>query len=367
MAGSSGAPDRLKLRVDKVTKRYGAVPALLDAELAVRAGECVTLLGPSGSGKTTLLRIVAGLLDPDQGEIWIEDKRATHLPAYRRDIGLVFQSYALFPHLSVFENIAFPLRMRGLDRAQIQARVERALAAVRLEPLHARMPSELSGGQQQRIALARSMVYEPSIVLMDEPLAALDKKLREQLQLELRRVQRELGITMLYVTHDQQEALLLSDRICLMNAGRIEQIGTPADLYFRPATLFAADFIGESNIFDAVVLARGAEARLRGPGGAVLTVRTAAPLAEGQTVTAMIRPERLDLRPLDAADRPADAIAGVVEEKAFLGDDTKYFVRVSDALVMTVKALTRGEHADVPVGTRVALGCAPDGIVILGP
>lgn len=366
MTGTSGASSGLKVRVKNVTKRYGAMAALLETNLDIRAGECVTLLGPSGSGKTTLLRIIAGLLDPDQGEIWIEDKLATFLPAYRRDIGLVFQNYALFPHLNVFENIAFPLRMRGFDRGQIQQRVDRALAAVKLEQMPARMPSELSGGQQQRIALARSMVYEPSIVLMDEPLAALDKKLREQLQLEIRHVQRELGITMLYVTHDQQEALLLSDRICLMNAGRIVQIGSPADLYFRPATIFAADFIGESNIFDVVVLECGPEARLRGPNDAVLTVRTPASLEPGQTVQVMVRPERLHLRPAGAPDPLSNTIAGIVKEKAFLGDETKYFVRVTDSLVITVKQLTRGEGEAVPEGTAVSLDTAPDSMVILG-
>jgi putative spermidine/putrescine transport system ATP-binding protein len=356
---------RAKVRIQGLTKRYGSVTALADTNLEVGEGEFLTLLGPSGSGKTTLLRVLAGLLDADEGDVWIGQTLITSLPPHMRDIGLVFQNYALFPHLDVFENIAFPLRMRGITRSEIAPRVQRALATVRMERMAPRMPTELSGGEQQRIALARAIVYEPSIILLDEPLAALDKKLREQLQLELKRVHRDLGITMLYVTHDQQEALLLSDRICLMNAGRIEQLGTPADLYFRPVSAFAADFIGESNQFDAVVIALGSPAELRGPCDTLLLTATTLELQRGQAVKIMIRPECLDILRPDKADHRSNAMVGIIEDRMFIGDGTKYVVRIGEALRLTVKALTRREQEGIAVGDRVALVCDPDNVVVL--
>jgi putative spermidine/putrescine transport system ATP-binding protein len=252
-----------------------------------------------------------------------------------------------------------------MGRSEIAARVAKALGAVSLEDKADRMPSELSGGQQQRIALARALVYEPSIILMDEPLAALDKKLREQLQLEIRRVQKDLGITMLYVTHDQQEALLLSDRICLMNNARIEQIGTPDDLYFRPQTLFAADFIGEANIFDADVLeVSGGTALLRGPVGSTLRATTDLPLTLGQTVKAMIRPERLGLRVADRA--PADnSIPARISEKAFLGESTKYYAVVSTGHTFIIKTLTLARSWTCSPGDEVLLTVDDNSIIIL--
>jgi putative spermidine/putrescine transport system ATP-binding protein len=355
-----------KLKLTAVSKRYGKVEALVDANLRVRKGECVTLLGPSGSGKTTLLNIVAGLLPLDEGDVWIEDKLSTHLPPYERDIGMVFQNYALFPHMSVYENIAFPLRMRRKARADIRKRVLNALAAVSLADKTERMPSELSGGQQQRIALARALVYEPSIILMDEPLAALDKKLREQLQLEIRRVQRQLGITMLYVTHDQQEALLLSDRICLMNNACIEQVGTPDDLYFRPRTHFAADFIGESNIFLADVLGvTGRSVMLRGPAGCQLRTTTDLSVSKGQVVKVMIRPERLRLRARDERQSGENSIAARIAEKIFLGEATKYYASVSPEHTFVCKTLTTGQVSTCGPGDDVLLAVEAESVVIL--
>ena len=364
--GETSAPAEraTKLRICGLTKRYRSIDALVGADLDVREGEFLTLLGPSGSGKTTLLRIIAGLIDADDGEVWIDRKSVIALPPHLRDIELVFQNYALFPHLNVFENIAFPLRMRRVGAAEIARRVERSLAAVKLDRLATRMPSELSGGQQQRIALARSMVYEPSIILLDEPLAALDKKLREQLQLELRRMHRELGVTMVYVTHDQQEALLLSDRICLMNEARIEQVGTPADLYFRPATIFAADFIGESNLLDAVVIESGAVTTLRGPNTTVFHA-LAAPVSPGDKVKIMIRPERLEFASAGQPQPRPNSIAGVIEETTFLGDGTKYYVRVDETTLLTVKTLTRREQDGIQAGARVSLVWDADSAVVL--
>src|SRR3984957_9102138 len=238
-----------KLRAHQLCKQYGSVTALMPIDLTVATGELLTVLGPSGSGKTTLLQIISGRVEPSGGHIFIDGVDHTHTPVHRRDIGMVFQSYALFPHLTVAENVGFPLRMRRQPGAVIRRTVNAALEMVQLGHLAERMPRALSGGQQQRVALARCFVYQPSIILMDEPLGALNKKLREQMQIEIKRLHRDTGATIIYVTHDQEEALALSDRICLMNHARIEQIGTPLDIYERPRTEFAADFIGISNFF----------------------------------------------------------------------------------------------------------------------
>ncbi len=245
---------KFKLRTLNVRKTYGTVVALEAASIEMNEGEFLTLLGPSGSGKTTLLMAIAGINNPDSGEIWIDDKLATYLPPFKRDLGMVFQNYALFPHMTIFDNIAFPLRMRKMDMKLIRKEIARVLEIVELGHVAKRYPRELSGGQQQRIALARCIVYKPSIILMDEPLGALDKKLRGTLQREIKQLHENLGITVLYVTHDQEEAMVMSDRICVMNDGRIDQIGTPNELYFHPSTVFSADFLGESNLFNAEVL-----------------------------------------------------------------------------------------------------------------
>src|ERR1700687_843423 len=236
------------LELSGVRKRYDAVLPVDDLDLRLRTGELLTLLGPSGSGKTTTLMIVAGLQEPDVGTITLNGASVARQPPYRRDIGMVFQNYALFPHMTVRRNIAFPLEMRGLGKAEIARLVDEALELVKLPGHGDRLPRQLSGGQQQRVALARAMVYRPALLLMDEPLGALDRKLREQLQLEIKRVHRERGISVLYVTHDQEEALTMSDRIAVFNRGRIEQIGTPAEIYERPTTPFVAGFVGTSNI-----------------------------------------------------------------------------------------------------------------------
>jgi putative spermidine/putrescine transport system ATP-binding protein len=244
-AQSQGRP--VKLRISGVSKKYGDTFALRPSDLDIQQGEFVTLLGPSGSGKTTLLMMIAGLVHPTAGDIWIDGRKATRQQPYERDVGMMFQSYALFPHMTVGENIAFPLKMRRASQDAIRTAVDDVLQQIKLPHVRNRFPSELSGGQQQRVALARSIVHRPSVVLMDEPLAALDKSLRAHMQLEIRQLQQQLGITVLYVTHDQEEAMTMSDRICLMNEARIEQVASPAELYFSPRTVFAAGFVGESN------------------------------------------------------------------------------------------------------------------------
>src|SRR5476649_2461030 len=240
------------LQITGLCKRYGDFVALAPIDLDVDQGEFLTLLGPSGSGKTTLLSLIAGLAQPDDGQVRINGIDVTYGAPYERDIGMVFQNYALFPHMTVAENISFPLQMRKTDAKATRAKVMQALEMVHLPHVAGRYPRELSGGQQQRVALARCFVYQPSIILMDEPLGALDKKLREHMQIEIKRLHRDTGVTIIYVTHDQEEALALSDRICLMNQARIEQVGTPQEIYERPATAFAADFIGISTIFHGV-------------------------------------------------------------------------------------------------------------------
>jgi putative spermidine/putrescine transport system ATP-binding protein len=276
-----------------VAKSFGDVPALQPLSLDVAPGEFVTLLGPSGSGKTTLLNIAAGFVVPDSGTLSIGATEVTALPPRKRDIGMVFQSYALFPHMSVFDNIAYGLRVRGTGSAEIERRVGAALAMVQLEGYGRRRIQQLSGGQQQRIALARAMVIEPAVLLMDEPLGALDRQLRKQVQLEIRRLHREFGRTTLYVTHDQEEALVMSDRIGIMRSGRIEQIGAPQELYRRPANVFVAAFLGESNILRGrIVECAAGSARLAASGLDIDIVGPCAPgLAVGAEAGAIFRPE----------------------------------------------------------------------------
>ncbi|MSO92828.1 MAG: ABC transporter ATP-binding protein [Rhodospirillales bacterium] len=357
-----------KLKIRDLRKTYGPVVALAGAGLDLSEGEFLTLLGPSGSGKTTMLMMIAGLTQPDSGEVWIDGKLATYAPAHRRDIGMVFQNYALFPHLTVFENIAFPLRMRRLPEADIAREVGRVLDVVRLPGVGDRLPRALSGGQQQRIALARCIVYRPSIVLMDEPLGALDKKLRDQMELEIKRLHQELGITVLYVTHDQEEAMIMSDRICLMNDARIEQIGSPADLYFRPLTVFAADFLGESNLFNALVEGEtGAEIALRGPAGALIRVARdpERPAARGRPVKVMVRPEMLTLLADGAlADNVLDAR---LTQVILVGGVTKYYARLADGTLVSATALTRGPVAGVTPDSPIRLGWSKaSGVILAG-
>jgi putative spermidine/putrescine transport system ATP-binding protein len=354
-----------KLRVAQLRKTYGAVVALEAATLELREGEFLTLLGPSGSGKTTLLMIIAGLVPPDSGDVWIDERLATFAPPFRRDIGMVFQNYALFPHLTVFENIAFPLRMRRLPEAVISTEVQRALAVVGLPEMGPRLPRMLSGGQQQRVALARCLVYRPSIVLMDEPLGALDKKLRDRMQLEIKQLATELGITVLYVTHDQEEATVMSDRICLMNEGRIEQIGSPAELYFEPRTAFAATFLGESNLFEATVIgAEGAHVALATTLGSDVRALSRTHLRPGDKVVVMVRPERLSL--LEPGDTAVNTLTGTLRDRVLVGALTKNYVLLDDGQVVTATELTRGpSRAVATTGSRVRLGWAPDGGVLL--
>lgn len=332
-----------KLSIRGLYKAYGDAVALERVTMDVLTGEFVTLLGPSGSGKSTLLQLICGLVPPSGGRLFIDGADRTQASAAERDIGVVFQNYALFPHLTVGENVAFPLRIRGLERSVILRRMEAALGMVGLTGYTERMPSELSGGQQQRVALARCLVYQPSLILMDESFSALDRNRRLVLQDEVRRIHRETGTTFIFVTHDQEEAMTMSDRICLMNRGRVEQFDTPRALYDTPRTVFAADFIGTSTILQGVVR----------PGGRLATPVGDLPLPDGSSVSAgtkgalVLRPEHLRLHTDDET-----GLRGVVEDVTFggaeqrvrfrLGNDQKIVVQVPATL-----ALSAGQAATV--------------------
>jgi len=301
-----------------ITKRFGPLVAVDEVSLKVEAGEFLTLLGPSGCGKTTLLRVFAGFEAPDSGTVHLAGEEVTMLPPYRRDVNQVFQSYALFPHLCVQDNIGFGLRMRGLPRGDQQARIAEAVATTSLEGLERRMPHQLSGGQRQRVAVARALVCRPKVLLLDEPLSALDAKLRLGMQAELKRLHRKLGITFIFVTHDQHEAITMSDRIALMHRGRIEQIGSPEGIYRQPATAFAADFIGQANLLRVTAGPRDAEsARVRTEHGLELTLPNGALPAGPGPFLISIRPERISLS--SAAAPGANSFEARIEERIFQG------------------------------------------------
>ena len=350
--------DTPKLVIDGLSKSYGAVIALKPTQLSVQSGEFLTLLGPSGSGKTTLLQMVSGLVEPTAGRLLIDGRDETLTPVHKRDVGLVFQHYALFPHLTVAENVGFPLKMRGLAAAEIGRQVAAALDMVQLGHLAKRFPRELSGGQQQRVALARCFVYQPSIILMDEPLGALDKKLREHMQFEIKDLHRKTGATIIYVTHDQEEALALSDRICLMNHAQVEQVGTPRDIYARPKTAFAADFIGISNIFRGRIERNGTGAHLATTSGRLMV--SACDLPDNEEMALVVRPEHLSLGGSDD-----NAISGRVAEVVYAGSETRILVDAETGGLVTVrlspdKALPR-------LGENVELSWKPESAVLVTP
>jgi spermidine/putrescine transport system ATP-binding protein len=339
--------DDVSVELHEVSKRFGSVAVVEGVSLQIRPGEFFSLLGPSGCGKTTTLRIIAGFVQPDAGEVFIGGRRVTHLPPNERDVNMVFQHYALFPHLTVEQNVAFGLEIQKLPRAQIRKRVGWALELVRLCGLESRYPHQLSGGQQQRVALARALVTQPSVLLLDEPLGALDLKLRQEMQWELKRLQRELKITFLYVTHDQGEALTMSDRLAVMNHGRVLQVGTPQEIYERPATRFVADFIGESNFLEGRVVAKEGDRALVQIGSLHVTVASDQPLTLDQWVTVAVRPERIRLCPCSRS-----LWTGRVEELIYSGKETRYRVRISPDVTLIVSSPgTKG----VGVGDRVGV------------
>jgi putative spermidine/putrescine transport system ATP-binding protein len=365
VAPAEGVGSGAEVRLHELTKTFGSVVAVEDVSATIDPGSFFTLLGPSGSGKTTTLMMVAGFAYPTRGEVFVDGSPVAGLPPQKRDLGMVFQSYAVFPHLSVFDNIAFPLEIRRARRAEIRQRVGEALELVRLQGYDRRLPRQLSGGEQQRVALARALVFRPRVLLMDEPLGALDKKLRAHMQLELKHIQRHLHVTVIYVTHDQEEALTMSDRVAVLHRGRIEQIGTPTELYEAPASRFVADFLGESNFVDGVVVGVSTAGRwlVRAAGGLEFRGVGAAPLQAGQAVTAAIRPEKLVPLEEPAVVTETDAVntcKGMVEEAIYVGDATRYRVALGADGAVTVKVPNRlglCQHAE---GDAVALAWSPD-------
>ena len=313
------------ITLENVTKQYGSLVTVHDVSMEVREGEFIAFLGPSGCGKTTTLRMIAGLAEVSSGRILFGGRDVTGLPPYLRNAGLVFQGYALFPHMTVAENVAFGLEMRKVSKAETRERVMKALTLVKLDHLAGRMPSQLSGGQQQRVALARAIVYRPEALLLDEPLSALDAKLRHEVRTDLRRLQSDLGLTTVFVTHDQDEALSIADRIVVMSAGRIEQVGSPQEIYSRPATRFVAEFIGATNIFAGRL--EGQE-RFRSDCGALFDI--AAREDSPQTVSAMaVRPEQVVLDAPDAAAQSGSSIEAVVEDVVYRGALTEFVLRTA--------------------------------------
>jgi putative spermidine/putrescine transport system ATP-binding protein len=322
------------VRYDRVWKAYErGHPVVRDLSLDIMPGEFLTLLGPSGSGKTTTLMMLAGFDDPTEGEIYLNGRSLTDVPGYKRNLGVVFQSYALFPHLTVEGNVAYPLRMRGMRRAEIATRVAAALEMVKLDAFAARKPNQLSGGQQQRVALARALVFEPDLVLMDEPLGALDKQLREHMQVEMKDLQRRLGLTILYVTHDQSEALAMSDRVAVFNNGRIEQIGRPHELYEAPITPFVAQFIGENNrLAGRIETVDGEDCRVMLDGVPVVA-RLVDKLAPGAPAELSIRPERLTL----TGHEEPGALPATIIDSVYLGDHCRVRLQALGTQTLMVK------------------------------
>jgi spermidine/putrescine transport system ATP-binding protein len=363
--GESEAGARPSVEFDNVTKRFGDVVAVRNLSLAVDSGKFFTLLGPSGCGKTTSLRMVAGFEEPDSGQILLDGASVGGLPPFRRPTNTVFQSYALFPHLSVEDNVAFGLRRKRVPAEEVRRRVREELELVGLAAEANRKPRQLSGGQQQRVALARALVNRPKVLLLDEPLGALDQKLRKGLQIELKRIQREVGITFLYVTHDQEEALTLSDRIAVMNKGVVEQVAPPEEVYERPRTEFVAGFIGVSNLMPARVLSvNGNSAELELDSGVQVCADAADGVKAGERCHTVVRPEKLRIESVGAA--VADGLArveGVVESSLYLGTATQFVVRLADGVGMTVLVpnVDDAERRKLPAaGVRVRLAWDTD-------
>jgi len=353
------------VELKNVVKRFGDFVAVHRMDLTVPRGSFVTFLGPSGCGKTTTLRMVAGLADASEGDILIKGRRVNDVPIHRRNLGLVFQNYALFPHKTIFDNVAFGLKYRKVPRAEITRRVRRALDLVHLPHVEDRYPGQLSGGQQQRIALARAIVIEPDVLLLDEPLSALDANLREDMRVELKRIQRELGVSTIFVTHDQSEALAMSDQLVVMNHGYVEQVGTPAEVYNNPATAFVADFLGHSNILRGHVAGEdGGLIRVRLDGGADIQVAPNGnpPPAAGAPVRLVLRAERLLLGTAHPAQPGHTLFDGQVEAVDYQGQAARYFVRVG---VHSLQAINPIERTPFPEGQAVKVRVRAEDCVLL--
>jgi spermidine/putrescine transport system ATP-binding protein len=344
-AGIEAEPKTPAVELRGVAVRYKGVPALNGIDLAIAHGEFFSLLGPSGCGKTSTLSVIGGFVEPHEGNVLIEGQSVRDVPAHRRPVNTVFQSYALFPHMSVAENIAFGPRMMGKARSEIAPLIDEALRLVSLAGMEERRPSQLSGGQQQRVALARALVNRPSVLLLDEPLGALDLKLRKQMQLELSRIQREVGITFVYVTHDQEEAMTMSDRIAVMDRGGVVQVGTAREIYEQPANLFVADFIGSSNVFSGDVLGDDKGLTVVRLGGSLIRVPASA-VPHHRRVSVVVRPDQMRLAATPALGSLENSIPGTVTKVAFLGTHLQIAARVEGGVEVSITRTLSPEGND---------------------
>lgn len=356
------------VRFSGIQKTYdGEHLVVKNLDLDIRKGEFITLLGPSGSGKTTTLMMLAGFEVPTQGEIYLSDRPIKNMPPHKRDIGMVFQNYALFPHLTIAENIAFPLSVRGTSKTEAQERVRSALRMIKMEAMAHRRPGQLSGGQQQRVALARALVFNPQLVLMDEPLGALDKRLREQMQLEIKQLHERMGITIVYVTHDQSEALTMSDRIAVFNDGMVQQIDRPNELYEHPVNSFVAHFIGENNVLAGTVEAVDKDyCRVALSAGGVVTARAVNIAGAGASTSLSVRPERVAIVPDGAACDGPNRLAAKVQNTIYLGDHALAVLDVAGNAEFMVK-LQPGAHDGLRHGEVVFVTFRPEECLALDP
>ena len=368
--GDAAKPSSRKgaIELRQICKQYGKERVVDGVSAVIAPGEFFSLLGPSGSGKTTTLLMIAGFADVDEGSILVDGTNIVDVPPQRRGFGMVFQNYAIFPHLNVFENVAFPLRARKLPDSEIRERVQRALELVRLERYGDRFSRQLSGGQQQRVAIARAIVFQPNVVLMDEPLGALDKNLRYQMQVEIKEIQRRLGMTVIYVTHDQEEAMNMSDRIAIMNNGRIAQVGRPTEIYENPASSFIARFLGEANLIEGVIESETTDAlaTLRTAGGHRLRARADEPVDAGKPAQLFVRPERVMLTQFaPSIDARINGVEGRLVHTSFLGNILRHTIEIEPGIRVTVDVQNASSDMTRAVGESVGLSWRVNDSVIL--
>ncbi|BAS06684.1 spermidine/putrescine import ATP-binding protein PotA [Arthrobacter sp. Hiyo4] len=362
LSAAASSQDEPTLVVDQVSKDFGAGNAVDGVSFTLEKGQFLTMLGPSGSGKSTTLNMIAGFLEPDSGSIKLRGRELTSLAPEKRNIGMVFQNYSLFPHMSVVRNVAFPLEVRGVPKKEAISKAHKALELVELSARAGFSPRQLSGGQQQRVALARAIVFEPELLLMDEPLGALDKRLRESMQIEIKRISKELGATVVFVTHDQEEALTMSDQIAIYNNGRVEQFGTSEDLYERPTSVFVANFMGESNLVQGKLsqgMLRAGSANLAVPSDALRR------FAEGTGLGMILRPEQVLISPEHMAGAAGASMPGIIRDVIYLGTSYRYYVSTDAGFDVQSRVPRQHEHSTLRTGDRVSVSWSPEHVAVV--